>query len=279
MGSIQSNVTKQTLQDYTSQLNSSIVQNFNQSGADCNASNYARIVTGEGVLSNCTFEVDGKLNIGQNATVNCTLDNYNTTISGNSFQNFVQNNAQQFINQNAQTKNGFFATGFSLGVNKGVTADDIATAIANEVSTDAYNTCQSNFSSGNNAVIRLCGYFKGDIDITQDASTYGVTSCINRLVQTAFTSNQVLNTFWMSTDQALASENKGAASAILAVLIPIVIVIVALVVLLIVLFLIFEVARYFVTQLTGHDVEGEALGKAVDAGTSVAKTAAMVALV
>ncbi len=214
MGNIQANSTKQVLSEYTSFINSQVSSVINQSVTNCTASNTANITTGG---SDCIFELtNGSFTYVQNAYASCKLNSENSTQIQTVIQNTVSNNLQSFINQASKSTQDWFATAFSLQINDASNVIQVQNQMSNFVSSQIQNFCQSQILSANNNTVHLCGIFNGaTINLGQNAFTEGVTSCVNKNVITAFTSNYALNQLWTQTDQKLASEQKGATSALM----------------------------------------------------------------
>lgn len=208
MGNIQSNVTKQTLADYTNVVNSTVAKVFNNAAAQCASGNTFTLQTGG---QDCTFEMrNGTINVFQTAGTNCKLDNQNITDLTADFQTQITNNTKQFIEENSKNKQGWFATAFSLQIQGASNIEQVMTQITNETKIDFTNMCSSVATALNYAKVILCGYFDATtINFTQNALVSSLTSCVNHNTINIWTSNAILNNLWQSTDQKLASEQAG----------------------------------------------------------------------
>lgn len=209
MGNIQSNQTKQVLSDFTNIVNNTSVSVFNNATQNCTGFNDLSVVTGGGQY--CNFDAyNSQFNYGQNATTKCNLDSKNINSVTADFTNKVTNQIQQYIQQSAASKQGWFATAFSLEINGASSTDDIMTIIKNEFKSNFNNNCDSVNQAFNRGNVTLCGtYDFTTVNVTQDAIVTALTSCVNENMVKIWTSNAVLNQLWQCTDQALASQQSG----------------------------------------------------------------------
>ena len=209
MGSIQSNITKQTLADYTNIVNSTVANVYNSAAASCASGNNFALETGGG--PNCIFHMtNGNFNVTQTVGTNCKLNSHNITSLSAALVNNLTNNIQQFIAQNAQNSQGWFATAFSLQINNASNAEEVVNQIKNSFNINFTNTCDSIATALNNETVKLCGVFDGvNFNFTQNALLTALTSCINQNTINIWTSNSVLNQLWQTTDQKLASKQSG----------------------------------------------------------------------
>lgn len=223
MGNIQSNVTKQTLADYTSFMNSAIQDAYSVSIADCAAANNLSVQTGGG--NGCNFEIiNGSVNIDQTATASCSLSSTNINQTSVTFKNTITNKTKQFIDQNSQNKQGWFATAFSFQINGASNSTEVTNAISNSFVGSITEICRQEAQAMNSAKVLLCGIYNASaVNINQNATVTGLVSCINRNVTNVFTSNTVLNQLWQQTDQKLASEQSGVDSLVFWIVIAIVV--------------------------------------------------------
>lgn len=211
MGSIQSNITKQTLSAYTDVVNAVAVSVFNQAAQNCAAANTLTINTGQG---GCFFQfLNGKINIDQIAGTNCKFNDQNIINLTSQFQNQLTTETQAFIQQNAQNKQGFIATALSLQINEADTVEKITNLISNSFQGSFTNICTATNQALNNASLNLCGIFdNSSIVVNQNAFVTAVTSCINEAVLNIFLKNEVLNKMATATDQKLYSQQEGIGS-------------------------------------------------------------------
>lgn len=207
--SIQSNVTKQIMSNYTKIVNETVMDVYNDAASTCQSGNMMNIETGGGQY--CDFEIiNGSININQTAGTNCKLDSTNVNNLSTNFTTQLINKTKQFIQQDAQNKQGWFATGFSLQISDATTVDQIMTQITNETKANFINKCSSVNTALNNGIAKLCGTYDGSsFNFNQNALITSITSCINQNVVDSWTNNSVLNNFWMQTDQKLASTQSG----------------------------------------------------------------------
>ncbi len=230
MGNIQANETKQTLASYTNVINTAMFNAYNESVADCSASDTLEIDT-------CpTFEIiNGSLNVTQAAAANCKFSSENFNTFTAKFTTEVRTATKQFIDENAKNKQGWFATAFSFQINGASNSSEVTNKIMNSFRGSTTNICRSEAAAMNSAKLLLCGTFDGSaINVKQNSTVTSLVSCVNRNTEQAFVSNSVLNELFQKTDQKLASEQAGAGSffawiviAIVAAIILIVIVMIA----------------------------------------------------
>lgn len=209
MGNIQSNKTKQLLADYTSMVNNTVSNVYNSAVADCTSANNFTLETGGGQY--CDFKIiNGTINISQTAGSKCQLNSQNINNLSATFQNQLTNDTKNFITQSAKSKQGWFATAFSLQQNDASNVTDVMNQISNSSSANFTNICSSVSDALNNATIQLCGVFDAStFNFSQNAMVTALTSCINQNTIKVWTSNQVLNKLWQDTDQKLASTQSG----------------------------------------------------------------------
>ena len=214
MGNAQSNITKQTLASYTTSVNQAMNSVYSSSIAGCTATNELSIATGG--VPDCFFEMtDGAFNLSQTSSSSCNLNNVNINKTTAQFKNTIRNTTKQFIDQNAQNKQGWFATAFSFQINGASNSTEISNTITNSLANSITEICQQEARAMNEAKILLCGTFNASaINIDQNALVTAMVSCINRNVTSIFTTNTVLNQLWQQTDQKLASEQAGFGSVL-----------------------------------------------------------------
>ncbi len=213
---IQSSVTKQTLSEYTTIINSVVVKALNESIGGCVSDNVATWNIGtvppcsSGAGGNTTQILNSNLSFIQNALAQCNFSSVNSVLSSQTFNNEVKSQTKQFITNNLKNSQGFFAIGFSLQSNSSVSQATFNTAIDNAFNENITNICKNFTFDANQFTINLCGYYDGDnFDFTQNAINTSITSCINKTVIDIFVQNQVLNNFAQNTDNALVSAQAG----------------------------------------------------------------------
>lgn len=211
MGNMQSNVTKQTLADYTNVVNSTVANVYSSAAQTCASGNNFTLNTGQNCGWVPGFELlNGSLNVTQTAGSNCQLNSQTITNLSAQFQTQLTNNTQQFIEQNSQNKQGWFATAFSLQVQGASNTTEIMTQLSNFFNSNFTSLCSAVDTAFNNATVNLCGVYDGsNFNFNQNALVTALTSCVNQNVINEWTSNQVLNNLWQQTDQKLASTQSG----------------------------------------------------------------------
>ena len=240
MGSIQSSVTKQTLNEYTREINTLVANSYNSSTLKCGASATLTIEVGVPPCpAGYTSITNTSITSGQNVSTNCSFTSDNEVTINAKFTNDVVNKTKQFIEQDLKNKQGWFSTAFSLQIAGAETTDQVTNIIKNSFTGDFTNICKADIESQANQKVLLCGYYDGDtFNFNQNALTTSITSCINRVVMDVFVKNSVLNSLVQQTDQKLASSQAGIFDGLFGSLDTIVIGIVIIVALIILLFII-----------------------------------------
>lgn len=207
MGNAQANETNQTMAAYTNIVNSTATSVYNQASQSCASGNNFTLNTGEG----CYFEsINGTFNVTQTAGTKCTFSSSDIASLNANFSNQLQNNTQQFIQQNSQSKQGWFATAFSFQVNGASNTTEVMSQMSNVFTQNFTNLCSSVANALNNATVNLCGiYDNTTFNFNQNAMVTSITSCVNDIVINVWTSNSVLNQLYQMTDQKLASQQSG----------------------------------------------------------------------
>lgn len=220
MGNIQASETKQTLADYTQVVNSTVVNTFNTAIQQCTSGNTLALDTGNG----CIFDfINGTFDVTQVANTQCTFNSQNVVNATSSFQNNIQTATKNFIDQNLQNQQGWFATAFSLQISGAENSTQVSQLVSNAFQGNFTNRCQATSNALNQATVNLCGVFDATtFDFNQNALTTALTSCANEVVTNVFTTNTVLNQLWSQTDQKLASQQAGVGSFIFYIIIAII---------------------------------------------------------
>ena len=230
---IQSNITKQTLSDYTSYMNQAVTNFYNSALSTCGAGNTINFILGAipgGGSCPMSF-TNSQVNVSNVATSNCNLTQISENSANVSFKDFIQNYTKTFIDQNAQNKNGFFAVGFHVQKDTSETSTSIANTVSTYFDTNISNSCTNINNASNASNVVLCGVYDGDtFNFSQNAMATAMTSCINYNTLNAFSSDTSLNKFWSTTDQALHNRSLGLGSviAILGVIIVAIVIILAI---------------------------------------------------
>jgi hypothetical protein len=209
MGNIQSSSTKQILSSYTSVINDSVANIINSSTLNCTASNRLEVQTGG--EPNCTFQsIDSTFNFNQNAVSNCRLISENINDISSTLQNTVKTTTENFINNDLQNKQGWFALAFSLQIANSSSASEVAQIISNQFNGQIENICRTQVGAFNHGTLLLCGAYSGTtFNYSQDAVSTAIASCVNQNIIRIFNTNSALSEMWSRTDNALASEQTG----------------------------------------------------------------------
>lgn len=212
MGSVQSTVTKQTLSDFTSTVNKTIMKSVNVSEAKCGTQNsltvnYCQCPSGS-PFQFCS-EVTGNFTSNQVADSSCKVIATSTFDTTSSFVNDTQKTVKNFIENNLQNKQGFFATGLSIDSVYNNNKNKLITDISNEMEITLSNTCKSYANANNVGIYTFCGRIDGSINLDQNATSISMTSCVNKAVIDAFSSNTDLTNFYNSTNNKLKTQQSG----------------------------------------------------------------------
>lgn len=201
MGNVKSDLTKQTLADYTQVINDTVENVFGTVIQRCTEGSTFNFVTGQ----NCPYlSTNGTLNPSQRALSSCTFgSNYLTPLIPN-FQQSIQVATQNFIEQEMKKQPSWFNTAFSLSSNKGQNSSTVSNIIAGSFSGNFTNKCPATANALNNITLNLCGaYDVAKFNFNQNALTTALTSCANEIILNTFNTNPTLKTLWTTTDQHL----------------------------------------------------------------------------
>lgn len=209
MGNFQSSVTRNMISSYTTFMNNVISKTYNSSTLDCFANNVMSVTTGR----DCYFECsrDCKININQSAVSNCQLDSNNINDIQSTIQNTIKTNTESFINQDLQNKQGFWATAFSLQLANASNVTQVSDIISNSFSSDITNICRSQISAFNNNILDICGIYSdgAELNISQQAISTAIASCVNQNVVRVYQNNETLKELFQKTDAKLSSQQSG----------------------------------------------------------------------
>ena len=216
---IQSSDTSETLNDFTSVVNSSVEKAKNSVQTTCTAANNLVALVGSipvfqngvptGTPIVCATNIEGSVNINQLADANCNLTGDFTTTFQNNLTTNVQNDVQQWIQQNLQSNQGWLAIAFDGQFSESQTAASVATTISNSLVADITNTCSAQLEASNNGLVSICGNYKRDFNFNQSAFVTNVTSCIANNTVSFISGNTVLNNMAQHADTTLSSSQEG----------------------------------------------------------------------
>lgn len=212
--SIQSAVTQQTLNDFTSIVNQSVESVINSSSQTCNAVQELDINIGQpfvqdGILVACEANFDGSVNISQTNKQQCQLtQNAINNLSAN-INTTLQKNLQQWIQTGLDSKQGFFPAAFSAQLAVNQTSASIATRISNGLTANIQNTCKSFYNSSQSAKFNICGNFKKDFNFDQNINQMNLTSCLSQNTVSFISNDNVLENMAQTADTKLSSDQEG----------------------------------------------------------------------
>ena len=203
MGAVQSNTAKETFTELSTFINNNTTTISNIDESKCKGTNLLRLSTGGG--KNCNFEFNGGIfRVNLSGKGDCELSSDNVASIENNIQNKIQNLLNNFINQGGKSTQDFLDTAISIQDNNLSSSDQLVNMIKNNIDIDVSNTCSNQLTTSNNAQINLCGVYNiREIDISENITNTGLTSCVNKLLATSTENNQGLNEIIMRTDQQL----------------------------------------------------------------------------
>lgn len=214
---IQSDDTQNTLNDFTSVVNTAVEKAKNVVQSTCTAENNLTVLAGglynpNGPPVRCPNNIQGNVNITQTADANCNV----TGQFKNDFQNSITNNVKTDIEQWIKTKinsnQGWLAIAFDGQFSENENAASVATTLSNGLTADITNTCSSQLAASNNATVSICGNYRKDFNFQQSAFVTNVTSCIANNTVSFIANNTVLNNMAQHADTTLASSQEGVGS-------------------------------------------------------------------
>lgn len=214
MGNAQANLTRLAAREITDITTSTVLSQISSSATTCIAGNYATINVGGpacgGVPTNVT---DTPITVSQKASTTCTLSSGSTATVTSQTATQIANSIDQLSKQQGSSTQEWLALAVSIQQNNISSSTDIINMIRRDLSALQSSICTSQFVSTNNFQTTLCGDFRGSpITITQDATTLGIASCINKMVATILSTDSVLNGIVQRTDQTALSQQMGVGS-------------------------------------------------------------------
>uniref|UniRef100_A0A6C0IZF8 Uncharacterized protein n=1 Tax=viral metagenome TaxID=1070528 RepID=A0A6C0IZF8_9ZZZZ len=217
----QSNTINNFLSTFTSFMNSQVSEVVNKSLTNCSAMNVANVMLGDPPGTpepRCRAKVsDSQFNILQKARAICNLSVENQTQLTSDIKNGVENNIAQLMQQNNKAVQDFLALGAAtFNVNRADFSTTITNEFVNAIRQTSTNICQSIFQATNNGSFILCGDLTNTtINLDQDATVTALTSCINKVLQSATSQGTALNKILTQMDQYQSTEQKGVGSALM----------------------------------------------------------------
>jgi hypothetical protein len=210
---IQSSDTQQTLNDFTSVINTAVINAKNQANLNCTAANQITVLSGSiynpnGPAIPCPLNIQG-VNITQTADASCNLSGeFNNNFQVNLTTN-VQNNVEQWIKDNLQSNQGWLAIAFSAQSAVNQTAATVATRIANGLVANITNTCSAQLEGSNTGIVSICGNYTKDFNFQQSAFVTNITSCIANNTVSFIANDTILNNMSQFADNTLSSSQEG----------------------------------------------------------------------
>lgn len=222
MGSVQSEETQSMLSSLTQTINQTMNKVYNTTVLNCVAGGTLNVEFGVG----CDFNAIGSnFTYVQNAQSTCQFSSENITQINETIKNTLTTTITDFINQNAKSSNGWFATALSFQIQGASTAEQISNLIVNSFQNNIINTCSAEIDALNNARLMICGtWTDSSIILSQNTVATATASCVNKQIVSIFTSNAILNNLYNQTNQATMSSNAGLESIIEYIIIGIVII-------------------------------------------------------
>ena len=210
---IQSDDTQNTLNDFTSVVNTAVEKAKNVVQSTCTAENNLTVLAGQlynpnGPATPCEVNVEG-VNITQLADANCNVTGQFKNDFQNSITNNVKTDIEQWIKTNLNSNQGWLAIAFSSEAAVNQNAETVATTLSNGLTADITNTCSAQLAASNNAVVTICGNYRKDFNFQQSAFVTNVTSCIANNTVSFIANNQILNSMAQTADSTLSSQQEG----------------------------------------------------------------------
>jgi len=233
---IQSSDTQNTLNDFTSVINTAVEEAKNKASLQCSSANNITVLLGSfpnpqtGTPIPCPTNVTGNITVNQTADSTCNLSGDFTTTFQNEITNNVQTNVASWINQNLNANQGWLAIAFSSQSAVNQTNETVATMISNGLTANITNTCSAELYASNNAIVSVCGDYRSDFNFDQSAFVTNLTSCIAKNTVSFIASNNILNSMSAYADSQLSSSQEGPLSWLKYVIIGIVIIVVLIII-------------------------------------------------
>jgi uncharacterized membrane protein len=169
---------------------------------------------GEIILTQCSPPPNvNTVRITQNAINTCTTQGGLTSEVVQNVNNNLSNEIDQWLQANASANNGFLGFGISIAQSEGINRSELATRIANTVTSNLSQTCNSSVLSTNDGRVYFCGGNEGsDIIVTQNAVNTNLTSCMVDNIVKGIASNTVLNDIAQRAIVQAEAKNEGLGS-------------------------------------------------------------------
>jgi len=210
--SVQSNVTKDSINEVTKIVNKQTNTIVSKSRSNCVNANIGEIDIGTvaecGVAS--TTITDTTVSITQANLNSCKLSADNNIQITNDELTTIKNQLNQLVNTQIKNNQGFIPAAISLQSNVSITAAEIHTNI-NNITTNTINTsCQNTVSNYNSGKLVICADIaNSNIVIDQSSDIYAVTQCVTTAVLNNVFKTQVQREVVQQTDTELASKQTG----------------------------------------------------------------------
>lgn len=200
-----------SMQEAITSMITNISQNVASSAnLNCNSSNFLNVQTGQGANGqSCNFEVNGNFTVDQNAKANCNLTQTVTSSLVSQIANQIQSGFTALANQSGSSTQEFLALAASLQSNYQNDTQRIISDISNYIAQNVSTVCSSVVNAQNSGYLNFCGYFRGNVNITQSSAVSALSSCVIQTYGNAIANNASLNTLFKQTDQQLVSEQNG----------------------------------------------------------------------
>jgi len=214
---IQSDDTQNTLNDFTSVVNTAVEKAKNVVQSTCTAKNNLTVLAGQfynpdGPPTGCPNNIQGNVNITQLADADCNVTGQFKNDFQNSITNNVKTDIEQWIKTQINSNQGWLAIAFDGQFSENENAETVATTLSNGLTSDITNICSAQLEASNNAVVTICGNYRKDFNFQQSAFVTNVTSCIANNTVSFIANNTVLNNMAQHADTTLASSQEGVGS-------------------------------------------------------------------
>jgi len=207
---IQSSASRQVLRDFTSVVNESSSSVIQSESATCASGNIFNINIG-GKECDGTVVIEGaNTNIDQDSANGCKINQTNGAKVTDQNTTTIKTAAQQFIQNQLDSDQGWLAIGLSVQTTTNVSKQDIQTRIDNIAKENIEQSCSSYISSYNMGNLDICAdVIDSTINLTQKSEVTALSQCSNTTILNNFFNTQELQEFAQNTDNYFKSTQEG----------------------------------------------------------------------
>lgn len=213
MGNSATSQLNSTISDYTKIMNTVAINITNSSNVDCNSSNFISFtVNGK----DCAVDgqvppiLDSTFPLSQEITSNCNLSSENASDIKLDFKSQIQTATDNFVKSQIEQEGSWLQTAVNISENNITNYTQLTTLITSTIVANISDSCAAQITAANHAKVLLCGpLINVSIPVSQKAMTTSITSCINKNVFEAYTTNVVLKTIVSNTEAYIKQKGKG----------------------------------------------------------------------